>query len=747
MRSLKLLLCGAASYAAVFVATPGSAQVPQEATIPSDAKSPPTHVSALVVTAKRTKLNEAITATKTDAPPMDTPINVQIVTLETLRDQAVTGLDQALRNVSGVTVGAGGGADNGQPYSSIFLRGFSTDAHFRDGVRLDSFGSDSGTETTQFSNIESVAVLKGPAAILYGAVEPGGIVNIITKQPQATPAYSIEQQVGSYAFYRTAADATGSITRDGSLLYRMDASYENSGSPTQFIYNHTTFIAPVVTWQPDPHDLVKLELEFRDVNFGQNYGYEPQLNGAFINTSLGDNYAEPSPDRERTVLVGLSWSHAFNEAWSLKAQSLLNNVNQWSAGVFPLYIDTAADQGLTTPSGLVVGRALNQVAGNDYTVSENLDLVGHFSTYGLQHTLLFGGDFVRFAYMGGIKQAGQIDSNISWIDAYDPAHPGTPFTGPVTPFLQDNQQINSSGVYLQDQVKLPLGFILLAGGRFQYVGETGALGFLGPLVPNTSLYAHAVTPRLGLLWRPRQWLSLYTNYSGNFGPSNGAIQPNGQVAPPTTARSWEVGAKTEFAGGRVVASLDYYDLTKTNLPTADPANPNFVLIIGAARSTGVEFDLQGQILPGWNVVANFASTDARVTQASNIASTPAGTPLGEVPKSTAHLWTTYDVPGGPLQGLKVGGGITYTGAAPYLYEGLNPPNIAAWQTVDLMASYGFTVQGRRVTAQINATNILDRRYFTDIQAAGFPSAVGGYGGVTALYGQPRTIIGSIRVGF
>jgi iron complex outermembrane receptor protein len=737
----------AALAAAFLMAASAAAQTTSPPAEPAGPPAKPTTVSGLTVQAQPYKTAGAVTATKTDSPILETPLNVQVVTQETLQDQAAFGLDQALRNVSGVTVGAGGAADNGQPYSAVFLRGFSTDAHFRDGVRLDSFGSDSGTELTQFANIESVTVLKGPAAILYGAVEPGGIVNIVTKQPQATPVYSIEQQVGAHALYRTVVDATGPLTANGALLYRLDASYQNSGSPTQFIYDRTLFIAPVVSWAPDASDLVKLEIEYRDANFGQNYGYEPQLNGAFLNTDIATNYAEPSPDHERTFLVGLSWTHAFNAAWSLKEQTLLNNIQQGSAGILPFYISTAADTGVETPSGIVVGRAINQIHGNDYTLSENIDLVGHFAALGVQNTLLFGGDFVRFEYRGGIMQAGQLDGNISWIDAYAPVHPGTPFSPGLTPFVSDNQQVNSAGVYLQDQASLPHDLHLLAGLRFQYVDQNSAFGFAGaPITSSPVLDADAVTPRVGLLWQPQHWIGLYANYAGNFGPSNGAPLPNGQVAPPTSARSWEIGFKTQLAQGRLTASADYYDLTKTNLPTPDPTNPNFELVIGAARSRGVEVDIQGEIGPGWNVIANYAYTDARITQASSADFYTPGTPLGEVPRNTAHLWTTYQIAAGAMSGLKLGGGATYTGPEPYLYAGPNPPNVAAWRTFDLMAAYDFRVQGRKVTAQINATNVLDRRYFSDIQAAGFPGVMG-YAGVTALFGAPRTIIGALKVDF
>ena len=152
----------------------------------------------------------------------------------------------------------------------------------------------------QLANVESIDVLKGPAAILYGQVEPGGIVNVVTKQPQATPAYSAEAQVGSYAFYRALADATGPLTSDGKLLYRLIGSWENAGSPVDLIYNHTNFVAPSLAWLPTSRDKLTIEAEYRFMDEGQNYGYQLGY-GATPTPVLGNiatNYGERSPLHE-----------------------------------------------------------------------------------------------------------------------------------------------------------------------------------------------------------------------------------------------------------------------------------------------------------------------------------------------------------------------------------------------------------------------------------------------------------------
>jgi iron complex outermembrane receptor protein len=691
-----------------------------------------------------------VTATKTDVPIIDTPVNVQSVTAATLIDQGVVSIDQALVNISGVTVGGGGGADDGQHFSTIIIRGFGNDTHFRNGVRLDSFGSDSGTSMVQVANIETLDVLKGPAAILYGQVEPGGIVNVVTKQPLASAAYAAEVQGGSYGFYRGVADATGPLSSDGSVLYRLIGSWEDAGSPTQFGINHTTFVAPSLSFAPSSRDKVTIEVEYRAVDEGQDYGYHLALNGV---PQLGDihtSYGENSPLKEVTWLTDLRWNHRFSSDWALTAQELYQAISVNGAGIFPYYLQTDP----TFPSGLSVGRFVNHVFDHDYTLSTNLDLVGHFSTGAIRHTLLIGADFVHFTYDGGIDQIGQLDPTVaSYVDAIDPVHPGTAFGDTLSPYTLGTQLESTAGVYVQDQATLPYGVHVLAGARWQWVRETQTFGYLAAPTPSPTLQGSRITPRLGLLWEALPGINVYGNYTVNFGASNGYAQiynaadpANSPVVPPTSAHQWEVGVKLASADKRFSATIDWYNLTKTNLPQPDPAHPGFSILIGEARSQGLEFDGQATLVPGWQVLVNYAYTIARDV-------IPDTELFGEVPRHLAHLWTTYAWQKGMLNGLKLGGGLTVHGAeCPIIWDGdYTHPDIPGYQTVDLMMAYPLHLAGHKVTAQINAANVFDKRYFSDIQWAGFPSAVDAAGntwaGITAIYGAPRMVTGSLRMEF
>jgi iron complex outermembrane receptor protein len=345
-----------------------------------------------------------------------------------------------------------------------------------------------------------VEVLKGPAAILYGAVEPGGIVNIATKQPQSTPAYSLEQQLGSFGLVRTTINATGPAAQDGRLLYRLDTSYDSSGSQVDNVKTSNFFIAPVLLWNIDADNQIKAEFNYRSSAFGQNFGFLPTLNGALINTNPSINYGGYSPAQETTYFAALSWMHRFDNDWSIKQRVVFSAIDVNSAGLLPFAGGGFIVSGAPTPSGLGVAVGINNVVSNDQNVAVTTDLIGHFDTPGIAHTLLLGTDYGRFKDNGIINQACEIDANCSFVDLFNPVTPGTPFTAPTTPLLSSSQLTQTVGVYAQDQLKLPAGFYLLGGVRWQYLERKDDANFVSfGFETHSKVQATALTPRAGIL--------------------------------------------------------------------------------------------------------------------------------------------------------------------------------------------------------------------------------------------------------
>ena len=699
-------------------------------------------------------LPKATAGTKTNTPIMETPLNVQVISKQVLKDQQVIRLSQALRNVSGVTTGSNDGQDGGQNFKTenLTLRGFQSETYFRNGFRLQT-----GSASREIANVESVEVLKGPAAILYGLVEPGGMVNVTTKQPLATPYYGFTQQFGSYDLFRTTLDATGPLTKNKDLLYRVNMSYENSGSFRDFVHTNNVFLAPIFRWNISPQTQVTLEMEYQhQKQGGSTSGLEVFKNGKPFHL-ISTNFGEPSIGYQDTYFMGLNWSHQFNEDWSIKHQFLFNKVEENA----PVYIGTDVIRG-----GKVTRWAnFNQKTTED-TYATNLDLTGHFATFGLKHTLLLGGDYYR------TDQPFNIGSTIgfggppstSLIDIFNPVHPGTPF-GPRDPGYGGDGIVDQYGLYLQDQIELPYKVFVTGGFRYQYIDQKSSFSSVDFSDVTNDPPQDAVTPRVGLLWQPQSWLSLYGNYAESFGQSSvGLVWPDRKLAPPTSAEQWEVGVKGEWFGGRLRASAAYFDLTKTNIAVPDPNSAHScdgtpqscVLPVGAIRSRGPELDIQGEILPGWNIIATYAYTDIRIAK-TNAANDPidnfsVGDRFWGVPRNTASFWTTYEAQEGPLKGLQVGGGVNMQDSQASVDLGGGSTTIPGFATVNLMAGYSFEVGKTKISAQLNVENLLDKRYYTGGGGVTIePDPVTGNQPVErALYvnfGAPRTFMGSINVEF
>jgi iron complex outermembrane receptor protein len=685
-------------------------------------------------------LPKATAGTKTDTPIMETPLNIQSVSKQVLKDQQVISLDKALRNVSGVSSVAG--ADQGFGDQWI-LRGFPMNTLFRNGFRMDNFnGFDNGQ---QFANVESVEVMKGPAAILYGRVEPGGMVNITTKQPKAIPFYSFNQQFGSYDLYRTSIDTTGPITKDGTLLYRMNASFQKNNTFRDFVKNKDVFLAPIVRWNISPRTQATLEMEYQH----QNTNYDPQVlpfrNNQLVRLPPSRNLMERNPLEIEQIFAGFNWSHQFNDDWSIKHQVNFKRRDEklgLSAGAF-----LPADAGVVNNANEIT-RYVNKSSPKTDTIATILDITGHFKTWGLEHTLLFGGDYYRFDFYQDNFDA---VNPFSVINFNQPVYLGNNITANPQSRTQFKQYADNYGFYVQDQIKLPYNLHAMAGFRYQYVHQATELAGADGKFTLTDFRPprvdEAVTPRFGLVWQPEKWISFYGNYAESFGPNffaQGFGGVNGKPLPPTSAQQFEIGTKVEFFKGRLRATLAYYDLTKQNIATTDFNHPSNAcgggfcsIAVGEARSRGPELDIQGEILPGWNIIATYANQDVRVTKSNETDGTAAlGNRLQFVPRNIGSLWTTYEAQQGELKGFKFGGGIRVQDSVTNAANTIKSPGYAL---VGLLAGYSFEVGKSKITAQLNVDNFLDKTYVTNVVAQ--PGA--NFANVT--FSTPRTFMGSINV--
>ena len=736
----------------------GQPTAPQEEEeIPGKEVIPVVEAKPVVVVASRESYNvqNTTTATKTDTPIMETPVSIQVVPQQVLQDQQVVRTDQITRNVSGVYLqtGAGGAANNFQ------LRGFPGDYTYRDGFR---YGlGDSAMPYRDMANIEQIEVLKGPASILYGRIEPGGIVNLVTKKPLDYAYHALEQQVGSYNFYRTTVDATGPLMANNKLGYRVNMAYENSGSFRDYIHNDRFLIAPVLRWNLSEKTLVNVELQYSHTLAGIDQGI----------FALGDRVA-PLPRNRNLVgpndgfptdeyFSGVNWSHAFNDHWTLNQRFNTNISN--SPTFNSLYLNGPDPNNCTLQQCPLTRGVLSQYL-NRQTYFTTTYLTGKLDTWDLKHTLMLGGDF----YNSHLFFRQDFQSTLN-----DPSNPNNPFNQPFDAFqpipngpspntqtapdffTPQNYSTGWYGFYLQDQVQLPQNLYVLAGFRydnayakssFQSFSTTAnAVNIFGPNSSSaSSMREDAIKPRFGLLWRPLEQLSVFGDYVENFGVTNGRTA-DGTPLPPQTAQQWEVGVKTELFDKRLTGTLSWFNLTKQNLFFADPnplrAAAGFGSAIGEAKSQGLELDIAGEPLPGLKLIANYAYTDAMIrkdlesstdAQGNPVVVSNAGHRLPGIPRQGASLWGTYELLKGDWRGLKIGGGVLIRSQQQGDAE--NDFQLPGYATVSLMAGYERKVGGTKIKLQFNVDNLLDQSYY-------IPSNFR-----TNIYpGTPQTFLGMIKM--
>ncbi|WGS85479.1 TonB-dependent receptor [Methylomonas sp. UP202] len=659
--------------------------------------------------------SNAYSATKTDTPLMQTPMSVKVIPQQVLKDQQDITLAQALRNVSGVIPNEGSGGGN------FFMRGFQNYNVYKDGF----LNQSQWFHTEDLANVERIEVLKGPASILYGRSEPGGLVNFVTKQPLDTPYYSLRQQFGSFDLYRTDIDATGPLTQNKDLAYRFNLGYQSNNSFQDFAGNERIFVAPSVRWNINSKTTSTLKLEYSDIKETGRADIPLQGNRpAAIPRSR--NLGEPwNIQEDKYLMLSLNTEHAFNDSWKLRHRFNFTN--------YELTMSSFNVDGWWSPVQANGNQTRYYFAqnmdGNDYQHNffNALELIGKFKTGFAKHTLLVGGDYYRSDVRTTTVGFGANPNQYDTINVYNPTHGAGQPAISAADITTANTTLPWFGLYAQDQVELPYHFHVMGGLRYDAAEyDSTAYGEYA----HDRLYQNEdrVSPRGGVVWQPIPELSLYGSYTENFGASNTNLQ--GIPLPPQTAEQWETGIKTELFDGRFIGTVAYFDLTKQHVPIA--VRPGVTEAAGEQESRGIELDFSGQILPGWNVIAAYAYTPFAKTIKDGFRATNLGKRLNNAPENSGSLWTTYQFQTDSLRDLKLGAGVQAVGQRQIGFNEI--AQAPGYATVNLMASQLWKVGKSRITAQLNVDNLLDKTYTGSIFSYG-PS----------YYGAPRTFMGSVKV--
>jgi iron complex outermembrane recepter protein len=672
----------------------------------------------IVVTGEREEDNYAVpnsnVGTRTDTPIKDVPQSIQVVPQQVLKDQGETDFKDALRNVSGIAQGTN---------AQFFIRGFKSANSIRRNGSSTNQGGGFQLGNTSLADVEQIEVLKGPAAILFGSGEPGGIVNITTKQPLSQPSYEFQGIIGNFDFYRPSLDVTGPLNEDKTILYRFNSFYENSGSFTDFVENESFGFYPVLSFELGKNTTLTVEGNYREEMSNENSGLSGSdglpARGTVLPNPVGEiprsrNLGEPDFNDATFVEwnIGYRLKHQFNDSWSINNSFTANILDQDGQAVRSI--------GLEADNRTVI-RVFNINKDSQENYNLQTDLSGKVQTGIVQHDLLIGVELLR-----GTSKVFVGRGEAASIDLFEPVYGNLPNLNDAESLFNERVTSDAIGFYAQDLLSIGEKVKILMGGRFDWnFSETEDL-FTGETFERDSV--NSFSPRVGIVYQPIESVSLYSSYSTFFLPQF-ELDRLGNPFEPITGRQFEVGVKNEFFDGKASATLAAFQINRRNDFTPDPVDPdNFQVQLGETRSRGIEFDLTGEILQGLKLITTYALTDNQIIEDDNFG-TEGNTPAN-VPLHSGSIWAVYEVPKGEYQGFGVGAGVSAVGER----QGADDDTftIPAYGRVDALLYY----RQDKWQAQLNIENLFNKDYIE-----------GSLTDVNVVPGAPFTVRGQLSAEF
>ncbi|HHA1258997.1 TPA: TonB-dependent siderophore receptor [Enterobacter asburiae] len=625
------------------------------------------------------------TATLTNMPMLDIPQVVNTVSDKVLEDQHATTLDEALYNVSNVvqTNTLGGTQD------AFVRRGFGAN---RDGSIMTN-GLRTVLPRSFNAATERVEVLKGPASTLYGILDPGGLINVVTKRPEKTFDGSLSATSSSFGGGTGQIDVTGPI--DGTrLAYRLTGEYQDEDYWRNFGTERSTFIAPSLTWFGDDATVTVL-YSHRDYKTPFDRGTIFDLNTKkAVDVDRKTRFDEPFNVTDgQSDLAQLNAEYRLNGQWTAKFDYSYSQDK---------YSDNQARvMAYDSKTGNLTRRVDATQGSTQRMHTTRADLQGNVDIAGFYNEILTGVSYENY----DLLRTDMIRcKNVKDFNIYNPSYGSLGKCTTVS--ASDSDQTikqESYSAYAQDALYLTDKWIAVAGLRYQYYTQYAGKG--RPFNVNTDSRDDQWTPKLGLVYKLTPAVSLFANYSQTFMPQSSIASYIGDL-PPETSNAYEIGAKFDLFDG-ITANIALFDIHKRNvLYTESIGDETVAKTAGRVRSQGVEVDLAGSLTENTNIIASYGYTDAKVLEDPDYA----GKPLPNVPRHTGSLFLTYDIHNAFAGNtLTLGGGghgvsrRSATNGADYYLPG--------YFVADAFAAYKMKLQ-YPVTLQVNVKNLFDKTYYT-----------------------------------
>jgi catecholate siderophore receptor len=679
---------------AYFSLTPlalSAAQLAFSQTVPTSPTLPSVTVTGTEDRASHAK--RSMTATKTDTALIDTPQSISVITKEQIRDQAAQSVAEALRYVPGVGFAQGEGNRE-----TPIIRGVSTTGDFFvDGVR------DDVQYYRDLYNIERVEVFRGPNAMIFGRGATGGLLNRVSKTPDWKPAASGSLTLGSGSNKRITADLNQPINDD--FAFRLNALYEDSGSYRDGVSLKRRGINPTLTWRVSSRTQATFGYEYFKDDRIADRGI-PSFNGRPVDTSPGTFFGNAAASPTGTSLNAMTAviEHEFAGGLTLRNRTRWSDQDKFYQNVFP---------GKTDATGSAVDLSAYNNATQRKSLFNQTDLTYALHTGSVRHTLLAGAEFSR-QDTDNFRNTGYFPGGVTSVSV--------PVSNPVSllpvTFRQSATDANNSGrakvaaFYLQDQIELSPSFQVIAGLRYDqfkvdFTNNRNSQQFS----PSDNL----VSPRLGLIYKPLEDMSVYTNYSVAYLPRSGdqlsSLSATNASLAPEKFKNYELGVKWDMRAN-LSATAAVFRLDRTHVVVLDPTdltNTRTILSNGQ-RVQGLELTLAGNITPAWSTTGGYAYTDAKFV-ADTSATLRTGASIAQVPKHTLSWWNRYDFT--PAWAVAVG--VIYRTNMFAANEEIPTPStpvpnvlLPGYSRVDTAVYYKLDT---KTNLQINVENLFNKKYF------------------------------------
>lgn len=664
--------------------------------------------------------NRTVTLNKADIAPLDLPQMTGVVSNAVITSQQAARLGDVLKNVSGVSLTQ----QRGGVAETFSARGYSIGiagaggSIFKNGVVTNTMGF------PEASTLESVEVLKGSAALLYGNVSGGLIINMVTKKPKFERGGSVSMRAGSYGLLKPIVDLYGPLTKN--LAVRVVGTYEKANSYRDVVQTSRVYVNPSLLYKPGRKTTVLLQGDYLKANLTPDNGIG----------SLNQNQDAIIPDVPRSRFINTRW--AYNNVDQTSGSITLDHAlsNRWKVNVIAsAQHTTVTAYGAGVPNNNVAPngdwtRALSRTLTGEKDFTGQVNLNGRFSTGAIGHQLLVGSDLV-----GIISTSNAFTINYGTGQmAYDKINILNPDRYEARTDIPDATRLNTTtapsvrnGVYVQDLISLSRQIKVLAGIRWsqQQTVQTTILNTLTQVetrgITETATVS-AFSPKVALLYQPTQHTSFFGSYANNFTINTG-VDIYGQILQPSLVDQFEAGVKNELFNGRVMANVGVYHIVNSNFAQMAPlkadGTPNTDASVkeftGQTTSDGLEVDFSGSVSKNLSVITGYGYNFMRYTRASLVKGSPIeGERLTNNPAHTANATLFYTVTESRLRGLKLGASAFYTGAR---YGGNNNTYgqtpafsrlipLSGFTTFDVTA--GYTYQKATLLAKLsNVTNTLN----------------------------------------